>query len=420
MDGKYDKYLEGNYDAANEERQERTDKLQAERIGRLAGKMQIEQTEDLINSVLGDEELPVGDEEAVRELLHEYVSNKDEYLVDGAALTCNMAATGTYMIRNVAFGTEIKNMENPTRTYLRVSANLTEINGKPVATIKDHKKIEEEPESEQGNAKGNKSKESDTKGNELKKEKNGNIEPFKCNCLNFPDRESEYERIFKDKDCRKYGTCRQLMNLESDWENFIKSTGYLSFSRTTEKERAQGITMKSVLFCSHGGLITPVTSGQIRHYAYGDIIDKVTLERIKLLHPMIQQQTIDFIVSLQEVYPDIRIVQGLRTIEEQDALYNQGRNGNSGKKVTDAKGGSSYHNFGLAIDIGRITNNQLSYDIDWQKVEEIGNEYGFEWGGNWTSIIDKPHFQITFGYTTKELLQLYKEGKVKNGYVQIE
>ncbi len=178
--------------------------------------------------------------------------------------------------------------------------------------------------------------------------------------------------------------------------------------------------MKSVLFCSHGGLITPVTSGQIRHYAYGDIIDKVTLERIKLLHPMIQQQTIDFIVSLQEVYPDIRIVQGLRTIEEQDALYNQGRNGNSGKKVTDAKGGSSYHNFGLAIDIGRITNNQLSYDIDWQKVEEIGNEYGFEWGGNWTSIIDKPHFQITFGYTTKELLQLYKEGKVKNGYVQIE
>jgi hypothetical protein len=78
MDKKYDKYLEGNYDNDNKEKQEKADKLQAERIGKLVDNMRREQTEDLINSVLGDEELPIGDEEAVRELLHEYVSNKDE------------------------------------------------------------------------------------------------------------------------------------------------------------------------------------------------------------------------------------------------------------------------------------------------------------------------------------------------------
>ena len=77
MDKKYDKYLEGNYDNDNKEKQEKADKLQAERIGKLVDNMRREQTEDLINSVLGDEELPIGDEEAVRELLHEYVSNKD-------------------------------------------------------------------------------------------------------------------------------------------------------------------------------------------------------------------------------------------------------------------------------------------------------------------------------------------------------
>ena len=242
MDKKYDKYLEGNYDNDNKEKQEKADKLQAERIGKLVDNMRREQTEDLINSVLGDEELPIGDEEAVRELLHEYVSNKDEYLVDGAVLTCSMASTGTYLIGNVGLGTEIKNIKNPTQTLLRVSSNLSEINGMPVATVKDHKK-----QMNTGN---------------IEQEETGNIEPFKCNCLSFPDRESEREAILNDEECRKYGICRQLMKLDNDWENFIKSTGYLSFNRTTEKERAQGITMKSVLFCSHGGLITPVTSGQ--------------------------------------------------------------------------------------------------------------------------------------------------------------
>ena len=243
MDKKYDKYLEGNYDNDNKEKQEKADKLQAERIGKLVDNMRREQTEDLINSVLGDEELPIGDEEAVRELLHEYVSNKDEYLVDGAVLTCSMASTGTYLIGNVGLGTEIKNIDNPTQTLLRVSSNLSEINGMPVATVKDHKK-----QMNTGN---------------IEQEETGNIEPFKCNCLSFPDRESEREAILNDEECKKYGICRQLMKLDNDWENFIRSTGYLSFNRTTEKERVQGITMKSVLFCSHGGLITPVTSGQI-------------------------------------------------------------------------------------------------------------------------------------------------------------
>ena len=274
MDKKYDKYLEGNYDNDNKEKQEKADKLQAERIGKLVDNMRREQTEDLINSVLGDEELPIGDEEAVRELLHEYVSNKDEYLVDGAVLTCSMASTGTYLIGNVGLGTEIKNIKNPTQTLLRVSSNLSEINGMPVATVKDHKK-----QMNTGN---------------IEQEETGNIEPFKCNCLSFPDRESEREAILNDEECRKYGICRQLMKLDNDWENFIKSTGYLSFNRTTEKERAQGITMKSVLFCSHGGLITPVTSGQY----YNDVRYQKLLAETERRKGSLEEYKIEFVLKI--------------------------------------------------------------------------------------------------------------------------
>ncbi len=100
----------------------------------------------------------------------------------------------------------------------------------------------------------------------------------------------------------------------------------------------------------------------------------------------------NFIVEVQEIYPDIRIAEGLRTIEKQNILFNQGRDGSGDAIVTNAKGGTSFHNYGLAIDIGRITNNKRNYDIDWKRIEEIANKYGFEWGGNWTGIEDKPHF----------------------------
>ncbi len=83
---------------------------------------------------------------------------------------------------------------------------------------------------------------------------------------------------------------------------------------------------------------------------------------------------INFIVEVQEIYPDIWIAEGLRTIEKQNILFHQGRNGSGDAIVTNAKGGESFRNYGLAIDIGRITNNKRNYDIDWKRVE------------------DKPHF----------------------------
>lgn len=107
----------------------------------------------------------------------------------------------------------------------------------------------------------------------------------------------------------------------------------------------------------------------------------------------------------------LRVIQGYRTYAEQDALYAQGRT-TKGNKVTNAKGGQSNHNFGLAIDVAEIKNGT----IDWNeqetvlaKVAPIGKKWGFEWGGDWKSFKDKPHFEMMFGKSLSQLRTLYEQ-----------
>lgn len=114
----------------------------------------------------------------------------------------------------------------------------------------------------------------------------------------------------------------------------------------------------------------------------------------------------------------IVITQGLRTIAEQDALYAQGRT-KPGKIVTNARGGYSYHNFGVAIDFALLLpdGKSVSWDMardgdgdkiaDWNEVVAVAKELGFAWGGDWTSFKDYPHFEMTFGLTTAQ----YRAGK---------
>lgn len=109
----------------------------------------------------------------------------------------------------------------------------------------------------------------------------------------------------------------------------------------------------------------------------------------------------------------IVITQGLRTIAEQDALYAQGRS-KPGKVVTKARGGYSYHNFGVAVDYALLLpdGRSVSWDTkldgngdkraDWIQVAQIGKDLGFTWGGDWTSFPDFPHLQMDFGLSTAQ------------------
>ncbi len=90
----------------------------------------------------------------------------------------------------------------------------------------------------------------------------------------------------------------------------------------------------------------------------------------------------------------IKVLSGLRSYAEQDALYAQGRTA-SGNIVTKARGGYSNHNFGIAFDIGVFEGNRyLGTSPKYKAVGVLGMDLGLEWGGSWKSIVDEPHFQL--------------------------
>jgi peptidoglycan L-alanyl-D-glutamate endopeptidase CwlK len=104
----------------------------------------------------------------------------------------------------------------------------------------------------------------------------------------------------------------------------------------------------------------------------------------------------------------IKIISGLRTFAEQEALYARGRTA-PGPKVTNARGGFSNHNFGIAFDVGVFESDRYKGESPkYRAVGVIGQELGLEWGGNWTSFVDQPHFQLrpawAEGMTERDML----------------
>ena len=161
------------------------------------------------------------------------------------------------------------------------------------------------------------------------------------------------------------------------------------------------------------------------------MMDKITLERIQLLHPKLRDEAFALYEDIVEALNGkafCRFTHTLRTFAEQEAIYAQGRT-TKGPIVSMARAGLSPHNYGLAIDIVLIDNKKAVWDTkkdfdgdgkaDWMEVVTIFKQYGWEWGGDW-KFVDPPHFQKTFGKSVRELLTLYNDKKVdKNNFVLI-
>lgn len=168
-------------------------------------------------------------------------------------------------------------------------------------------------------------------------------------------------------------------------------------------------------------------------------MDELTIKRINTAHPILRDELHclydDICTSVNSQYCQVRFSDILRTNEEQDRLYSIGRD-SPGNKVTWVKGGYSYHNYGLAVDIVLLidkdkngTFESASWDTlfdgdgdgvsDWLEVAKIFVAYGWQWGfiNSKGKRYDLPHFQKTYGYKTKELKKLPKD---KDGYVIIK
>lgn len=131
------------------------------------------------------------------------------------------------------------------------------------------------------------------------------------------------------------------------------------------------------------------------------------------LQPIVKERTNQLINQAAKKGIMIVITDGFRSSEDQDQLYEKGRSA-EGNIVTYAKGGESYHNFGLAIDFALKTPSEnviwdMQYDgnkngkADWIEVVEMAKAIGFEWGGDWAKFKDYPHLQMNFGLTIADL-----------------
>ena len=134
--------------------------------------------------------------------------------------------------------------------------------------------------------------------------------------------------------------------------------------------------------------------------------DPITDQRIKGLDFRVQQSATNFINNTEDqLNTQLRVNEGYRSIEAQNKLYNQGRT-TPGNIVTKSKGGESYHNYGLALDVIYVENGKENRNKQiTPQVANIGIRQGFEWGGAWSSFKDYPHFQMTFGQSWQDLLK---------------
>ncbi|CAB5217005.1 D-alanyl-D-alanine carboxypeptidase [uncultured Caudovirales phage] len=148
-------------------------------------------------------------------------------------------------------------------------------------------------------------------------------------------------------------------------------------------------------------------------------MDLITIERIKTSHPKLRDELEKDYIECNNLLPKgvrLRFAYVYRSIEEQNKLFAQR------PKVTNARGGQSIHNYGLAFDIVILkdkdnngTFETASFDVDeyWMQVVSYFKLKGWEWGGDWKSFKDKPHFQKTFGHTWQTLSK--KEIMINNG-----
>jgi peptidoglycan L-alanyl-D-glutamate endopeptidase CwlK len=117
-----------------------------------------------------------------------------------------------------------------------------------------------------------------------------------------------------------------------------------------------------------------------------------------------------FEAACKEAGMDIIFTSTYRDGESQAALYAQGRT-KPGPRATNADAGHSPHNFRVAFDFVPVVNGKAIWDDDvlWNRCAAIGRALGLEWGGDFKTFPDKPHFQDLNGFT----LEQYREGVTK-------
>ncbi|HWL51341.1 MAG TPA: M15 family metallopeptidase [Chthoniobacteraceae bacterium] len=150
------------------------------------------------------------------------------------------------------------------------------------------------------------------------------------------------------------------------------------------------------------GIAGPVTWGRLvdliappsPHASATDRVDDRSEGNIATLLPEVRPYARSLVKEAEKVGITIKVIGGTRTYAEQNALYAKGRTA-PGSVVTNARGGYSNHNFGIAFDIGVFEGAAyITSGRQYAAVGALGRAIGLEWGGDWKSFKDEPHFQL--------------------------
>lgn len=123
------------------------------------------------------------------------------------------------------------------------------------------------------------------------------------------------------------------------------------------------------------------------------------------LEPAVKELAITFVKKCADVGIDVLIYCTWRSHTEQDELYAQGRT-KPGKRVTDAKGGQSWHNYKRAFDFVPLVNGKAAWNDTklYNTCGTIGEGIGLEWAGRWTgSLKETAHMQYRGGKTLADM-----------------
>jgi peptidoglycan L-alanyl-D-glutamate endopeptidase CwlK len=154
--------------------------------------------------------------------------------------------------------------------------------------------------------------------------------------------------------------------------------------------------------------------------------DERNNQTLAQIHPSLRYKLIHLLDLLRLRGEDILLYDGTRTDAEQDGLWQIGRDQNGrviGTTVTDARGGYSFHNYGLAVDFAPVgplglelskrTKLEWAAKARYETIGSLARDIGLEWGGDWHKP-DKPHLQYSDGLTIADLKQARRPDIIKS------
>ena len=109
------------------------------------------------------------------------------------------------------------------------------------------------------------------------------------------------------------------------------------------------------------------------------------------MDPAFRDQLMLMQADLQDAGIDSRVISGHRDHGKQDALFAQGRT-TPGNIVTNAPGGSSFHNYGMAADLSPYDRSQAQ-DM-YRQMRDLAPANGLKWGGTFSNLYDPAHVQM--------------------------